>query len=162
MKVLLDTSYFLPLIGFTISNIEKDFLLNLIDHEKNFQIYYSTISIFELQAKGGKEIEKGNAEMQQIIRGIQSLSNEKVLIEVPFTNSTLITQLSVELRKKHSDFIDCLILATALLNADILVSEDKWINEFILTTDFQDLISYHEISDEFNVTSSNDFWKHLL
>ena len=161
MKILLDTSYFLPLIGFTISNVEKDFLLHLIDHKKNFEIYYSTISIFELQAKGGKEIEKGNVDMQQIIRGIQSLNNEKALIEIPFTNSTLITQLSVELRKQHSDFIDCLILSTALLNTDMLVSEDKWIKEFILTADFQELISYHELSSEFRVVTSKDFWKEI-
>ena len=100
--------------------------------------------------------------MQQIIKGIQSLNNEKTLIEVPFTNSTLITQISIELRKNHNDFIDCLILSTALLNADILVSEDRWIKEFILTDDFQDLISSHELSSEFRVTSSKDFCKQIV
>ncbi len=91
MKIVVDTSYLLPLIGLTHTNVQEDFLLNLLENTETIQIFYSTISIFELQAKGAKEAVNGNLDEQIVIQGIQTLCNEDVIVEIPFINSTFIT-----------------------------------------------------------------------
>jgi hypothetical protein len=52
-----DTTYFLPAIGASIKEMEKDALLTLIS--KRLQSSMSQITIFELLAKGAKYIKEG-------------------------------------------------------------------------------------------------------
>jgi PIN domain nuclease of toxin-antitoxin system len=58
LKLLLDTTYFLPAIGVSIKEIQKDALLTLI--AKKHQILMSQITLFELSAKGAKYIEEAS------------------------------------------------------------------------------------------------------
>ena len=50
MKVLLDTTYLLPLIGIHIQDIPHDLLHKLM--VEGHEVFVSDISIFELAAKG--------------------------------------------------------------------------------------------------------------
>ncbi|OLS19085.1 MAG: hypothetical protein HeimC2_42740 [Candidatus Heimdallarchaeota archaeon LC_2] len=157
MKIFLDTCYFLPIIGISNSNLDPNYLLKLLDHKDSHDLLYSTITLFELQAKGAKECEKGNLDPQRILRGIQSLTQGGDFSEIHLSSSSLITQLSMELRKYHTDFIKCLILATAIVSADILVSEDRWINGFVDTNDYSNLVDTYQLSKNFGVSRSRKF-----
>lgn len=157
MKIFLETSYFLPLIGISYPNLDPNYLLKLLDHKNSHDLFYSTITLFELQIKGAKEIEKGNLDPQRILRGIQSITQGGDFSEIHLSSSSLITQLSIELRKFHMDFYNCLILATAIVSADILISEDRWINEFVSTNDYSNLVETYQLSNNFGVSRSRKF-----
>jgi hypothetical protein len=58
LKLLLDTTYFLPAIGVSIKDLQKDALLTLI--AKKHQIAMSQITIFELSAKGPNTLRKAS------------------------------------------------------------------------------------------------------
>ena len=59
MKLLLDTTYFLPTIGVSIKEMQKDALLTLM--AKKHEIAMSQITIFELAAKGAKYVKDGQS-----------------------------------------------------------------------------------------------------
>ncbi|MCX8154052.1 MAG: hypothetical protein N3E52_06435 [Candidatus Bathyarchaeota archaeon] len=72
MKLLLDTTYFLPVIGITVKNLPKDAPLQLI--QKGHKIFISKITIFELSAKGAKHAASGIISPERITRGIRAIA----------------------------------------------------------------------------------------
>lgn len=154
----MDTTYFLPLIGISPSNTNPNFLLKLLDDKGKIQLLYSTLTIIELQAKGAKESENGNLDPQRILMGIQSLSQDENFHEIKVSNNSLITELTLELRKYHTNFSDCLILATALVSADLLITENEWINKFLSTYEYSNLIITYQLSKNFQVSSSKNYY----
>lgn len=57
MRILLDTTYLLSLIGISVNNIPHDLLLKFIDD--GYEVYISSISLFELIAKGARYSSRG-------------------------------------------------------------------------------------------------------
>ncbi len=89
MKVLIDTSYFLPLINIGLENFSDSLLLDLLEEDLN-TLYYSTISLFELTAKGMKiSMKTDNAiNPKDVVRGIDAIVNDNRLHVIDYTQNT--------------------------------------------------------------------------
>lgn len=142
-KIFLDTSYFLNLINLKSQNVPEKFLLKLlkIDH---LELFYSSITVFELQALTAKRVVQGRINNEESIKGIQSLLHSPQLKLVNFYLSSY-QQLATKFRKYHVDFIDCVILSTAVLEGDVLITEDKDLKKLINDNTIE------EVLDQFNI-----------
>ncbi len=122
MKLLLDTTYHLPAIGISIKGLPKDAPLDLT--RRGWQICISEISIFELSAKGAKYVASGALPPERVTRGIRALTYDESTKIIPPYDSTILL-IAFKLRTMLDDFIDCLILASALHECDALLTEDS-------------------------------------
>lgn len=122
MKVLLDTTYLLPPIGIAIKEVSKDAVLKL--NAKGYELAISEITIFELSAKGAKYIQNNVLLPERVTLGIRSILYDDGIEKISnYDGQILLTAFS--LRSLMTDFIDCLILSTALNRCDALVTEDQ-------------------------------------
>jgi PIN domain nuclease of toxin-antitoxin system len=120
--LILDTTYLLPLAQIAV---ETD-LLAAVAKKKTYlkleDIAVSLISVFELQAKGAKL----NVPAKSTIRAVDAiLSAFRV---VPFYEAGIIEEAQ-KIRKTISDYVDCIILATAVTSKEDLVTEDSIVLE---------------------------------
>lgn len=141
MKILIDSSYFLPLINIGLENFSDSLLLDLFKEDlKTF--YYSTISLFELTAKGMKISMKTNSAIKpkDIVRGIDAIVNDNRLHVIDYTQNTLIIETAIKLREIHSDSIDCIIFACAIQECNAIITMDShFINKIL---EARDLVKY--------------------
>lgn len=125
MRVLLDTTYLLPTVGVAIKEISKDTVIKLLS--KNYELSISEITFFELSAKAAKYVQDGLLTSERVTLGIRSLLHDENIKKIPSYNSQILLS-ALSLRFLMKDFIDCIILSTALNNADTFVTEDQVIN----------------------------------
>ncbi|MFW9915157.1 MAG: hypothetical protein ACFFGZ_06055 [Candidatus Thorarchaeota archaeon] len=127
MKVFLDSSYFFPLIGVREASIDQQFIPRLV-RTNQLHFYYSTITLFEISAKGAKLIRDNKLSETNVVDGLNSIRNWEEMRSVdPWLGE--IQRLSFYFRRDHKDFIDCLILASAVVQANIFVTEDQQLRE---------------------------------
>ena len=138
MKLLLDTTYFLPTIGVSIKDMQKDALLTLM--AKKHQISMSQITIFELAAKGAKYVKEGQISPERVTRGISAIIYNDAIETIPMHDTTIL-QTAFKLRNMLNDFIDCLILSSAMNNSEAIITEDNEIQSLKKNTQFQNLIA---------------------
>ena len=138
MKLLLDTTYFLPTIGISIKEIQKDALLTLIT--KKHQITMSQITIFELSAKGAKYIKEGHLSPERVTRGISAIIYNDTIETIPIHDTTIL-QTSFKLRNMLNDFVDCLILSSAMNHSDAIITEDNEIQSLKKNSEFHNLVA---------------------
>ena len=138
MKLLLDTTYLLPAIGISVKNLPKDAPIKLI--HKGHQISICDISIFELSAKGAKHIIAGNLSAERVTRGIRAIVYSETIETIPIYESTLLVA-AFKLRSILNDFIDCLILSSAINRCDALITEDSDIQDLKKNKEFNDLLT---------------------
>ncbi len=125
MRILIDTSYFLPLIKIGIETIPDTLLIDLLSKSTN-DYFYSTLTLFELTAKGLKLSSKGSIITPRDIRiGIDAIQNDVRLVEKLFTDNPFIIELASQIKKIHNDTIDCLIFATAICTCDCIITMDE-------------------------------------
>ena len=122
-KVLVDTTYFLPLAGIALEGIDSSSILKIL-LGNNFQIQLSEVSLFELAAKGAKLATETTLTYQEVLRGIDTLRYDAKVTIQTWTNNPTILELAFALRLFHADFIYCLILATAVSSAEIFATYD--------------------------------------
>ena len=121
----MDTTYVLPAIGVAIKEVSKDAVLKL--NSKGHEIAVSEITVFELSAKGAKYVVNSGLLPERVALGIRALLYDNSIQKIStFDSAILLTAFS--LRNLMTDFIDCLILATALNHCDVLVTEDQTIH----------------------------------
>ncbi len=137
MRLLLDTTYLLPAIGISVKDLPKDAPIKLI--QKGYQISISDISIFELSAKGAKHITTGTLSAERVTRGIRAIIYDEIIETIPIYESTLLLT-AFKLRRMLSDFIDCLILSSAINRCDALITEDSDIQNLKKTNEFNELL----------------------
>jgi len=137
LKLLLDTTYLLPAIGISIKNFPKDALIKLLD--KGHQISISDISIFELSAKGAIQITAGALSAERVTRGIRAIVYDEVIETIPIYESPILLT-AFKLRRMLSDFIDCLILSSAINQCDALITEDNDIQNLKKNKDFNEFL----------------------
>jgi predicted nucleic acid-binding protein len=120
--LILDTTYLLPLAQIAV---DTDLLAAVAKKKTDLQledIGVSLISVFELQAKGAKL----NIPAKSTIRAVDAvLSAFRV---VPFYEAGII-EAAQKIRKTISDYVDCIILATAVASKEDLVTEDSLVLE---------------------------------
>jgi len=125
MKLLVDSSFFFPIIGVEITQCSKEAILELIRKE---DIVRSELVIFELSAKGSKLVNAGKLTIKELTQGISAIQYHQKIEAIPIHYSEILT-LACELRKKHTDHIDCLIVATAVFHAEGMITLDKELKE---------------------------------
>jgi PIN domain nuclease of toxin-antitoxin system len=137
MKILLDTTYILPTIGIAVKELPRDAIIRAM--EKENQVVISQISLFELAAKGAKYVKNGALEPETVTKGIRAIVYDNEIEIVPI-EGTRILLTAFALRKMLDDFIDCLILSTAINNCDALLTEDTEIQNLRDDTQFSEVV----------------------
>lgn len=122
---VVDTTYLLPLARI---QIQTDLLAALAEeriprNRLNFEeIQISSVSIFELQAKAAKL--KVNPEY--VVKAIEEIS--KTFTVEPYYSSGVV-KIASDLKAILSDYIDCVIVATAIELKTNLITEDSRIRK---------------------------------
>ena len=151
MRILLDSTYLLPLIGVRVRNLDPLLLLELKHHHS---VLVSDISLFELSAKGAKYVIQGELEPEDVTQGIQSLNMDPDIVKIPYF-STQILSASFRLRETISDYLDCLILSTAVNESDALMTEDNILLTF--TEDTMNQAFIHALNPSFMILNHKRF-----
>src|SRR5271157_1332563 len=132
MKLFLDTTYLLPSIKIEVEGISASILKELLA-TPDIELFFADISLFELAAKGTKLIISGESlTMDEIRDGIDVLQNHPRVKSESWTEHPFLLDLALLLRKIHSVFIDCIILASAVCYADCIATFDQKLYETIL------------------------------
>jgi PIN domain nuclease of toxin-antitoxin system len=148
MKLLLDTTYLLLAIGISIKQLPKDALIKL--KSKGHRISISDISIFELSAKGAKHITAGTLPPERVTKGIPAIIYDKRIETIPIHDNRILLT-AFKLRNMLTDFIDCLILSSAINQCDALMTEDD---------DIQNLEKNNEHKELVKTQTQNSRFKH--
>ncbi len=122
-KILLDTTYLLPAVGLSVENIPDDLLLTLT-RSSEYEVYINTISLFEIMAKTSKYVVRNLLKPIRVIRGLKAILYSDDIVKVDYVSDTDLVTLSFQIRTYLNDYIDSLILASAIKYADILLTED--------------------------------------
>ena len=146
MRLLLDTTYLLPAIGVSIKDLLRDAPIELI--REGYEISISDITIFELIAKGAKHITLGTLTAERVSRGIRAIVYDDGIERIPVHDSSVLLT-AFKLRRMLNDFIDCLILSSAINRNDILVTEDGDIHDLGEKREFQELLQ--SINPQFKI-----------
>ena len=146
MRLLLDTTYLLPAIGVSIKDLLRDAPIELI--RKGHEISISDITIFELIAKGAKHITLGTLTAERVSRGIRAIVYDDRIERIPVHDSSVLLT-AFKLRRMLNDFIDCLILSSAINRNDILMTEDGDIHDLGEKREFQELLQ--SINPQFKI-----------
>lgn len=120
--MILDTTYLLPLAQI---DVDTDLLVAVARKKADLKledVSVSLISVFELQAKSAKL----NIPYKTVIRAVDAIMS--AFHVVPFYESGII-ETAQRVRKTVSDYIDCIIVATAISNKEDLATEDSLIFE---------------------------------
>ncbi len=120
--MIIDTTYLLPLARI---RVPTDLLKALIEEKLNIEVELeelgiSLISIFELQAKASKL----GVPPKYVSIAIDTVF--KVFNIVPYYRDDIV-KTAHELREYINDYIDCIILATAITRQEPLITEDELI-----------------------------------
>jgi len=122
-KVLLDTSFLLPILGFETS----DRVMEALQKLGSYELYYNDISLFEALWKIVK-IVKGTEEVSRIKEGIRAIENSM--------NYASIDEASMEnaihmYKLGHKDMIDNLLYSIALSKELKLLTVDNELIKFV-------------------------------
>ena len=118
--MIIDTTYLLPLARI---KIDKDLLRAIADEKVKLSfedIRINTISMFELQAKAAKL----TIPAKFIIEATETIFKA---FKIEQFYKPEIIEIANEIRKSIPDYIDCIILATAILTKENLITEDSLI-----------------------------------
>jgi PIN domain nuclease of toxin-antitoxin system len=138
LRLLLDTTYLLPAIGISVKELPEDAPIKLM--LKTHKIFMSDISIFELSANGAKHIAAGKLSAERVTRGIRAIIYDERITISPIHDSTILLT-AFKLRSMLSDFIDCLILSSAMNQCDALITEDNDIQDLKKNKEFSELLT---------------------
>jgi len=131
MKIFFDSSFFFPFIRIDIQNVSKKYIGTLLSN-RNFEFYCSELVYFELSAKASKFILQGILKIEDLLDGISFIHNYQKIKKIPIFHPEILI-LSQEFRNNHKDYIDCLILASAIKSADKFITLDTELKRKINT-----------------------------
>jgi PIN domain nuclease of toxin-antitoxin system len=119
--VILDTIYLLPLVGVAVKN---DLLRAIVEGRVESitlnDLAISQISLFEIQVKSMKL----RVPVERVIRAIRAITS---MLEVILFYSKSVIKYSFELYGLLGDYVDSVIVATAISTRKTLITEDKLI-----------------------------------
>ncbi|MEM2971971.1 MAG: PIN domain-containing protein [Candidatus Bathyarchaeia archaeon] len=116
--MILDTTYLLPL---ALIQIDTDLLRAIADKKANLkleEITVNMISLFELQAKAAKLM----VPAKFVVDAIKAIS---MAFKVESFNRPEIVETAYEVKKIIPDYIDCVIISTAAVLKEDLITEDS-------------------------------------
>jgi predicted nucleic acid-binding protein len=127
----------LPVIGVSVKGVPMDAVERLT--ARGDEIFISEITLFELSAKGARYVFEEVIPPERVTRGINAISYDDSITKLP-TYETSILRLALKLRAMLSDFIDCLILASAVIQCKMLITEDDDIHRLKREKAFEELM----------------------
>jgi predicted nucleic acid-binding protein len=148
MKILLDTTYLMPAIGVGVKEIPPDTLSRI--RGGGHETAISEVTLLELSAKGAKLVASGALTAERVIRGVIAAKRDGDLEKILITDEDVL-QTSISLRGWHSDYLDCLILSSALNRCDVLLTEDSRLHGLAGDERYRGLV--REVNPEFAITS---------
>jgi len=148
MKVLLDTTYLMPAIGVRVKDISPD-ALSMI-RGGGHETAISEVTLLELSAKGAKLVASGALSTDRVTRGVIAAKRDEELEKIPYIDEDLLGT-AISLRGRMSDYLDCLILSSAINRCDALLTEDSLIHALTTEEYYKRLVG--EINPEFVVSS---------
>lgn len=151
MKLLLDTTYFLPAIGISIKDIPQDAVIRLF--ESGYEVCISEITLFELSAKGAKYVVSRMLSPERVLRGLRAIIYDNRIDRVPIYDTTILST-AFKIRSLLNDFIDCLILSSAINKANALVTEDDDILMLLHKKEFNSIIE--RLNSKFEIMTIKD------
>jgi len=118
--MIIDTTYLLPLAGISV---ETDVLRAIAEGRTRVKLRFtdlkiSMISLFELQAKASKI----GIPPERVVKAEETIP--KVFRVVPFYSSDVVRKAH-ELNKLLDDYIDAIVVATAVTLGEDLLTEDR-------------------------------------
>jgi len=123
LRILLDTSFLLPFIGFKTDVEIQEAIACLTRHE----IYYSDLSLLEAMWKIAKIVKK-DEDIELIVEGVKLL--EKTLKHQKIDENSI--EIALEMRLKgHEDLVDNMLYSLALSNNMVFLTMDKNLEEFV-------------------------------
>ncbi len=153
MKLFLDSSFFFPFIRVEVKELQKRDILDLLKNEK-IEIFRSELVTFELSAKGTKFVNNRILTIEDVIDGLNIIVYNSSINVIPIHHSE-IQILAASLREEHTDFIDCLTLASAVYYADILLTLDEELSE-------KSQKNWRQLITQSNEHFSVELWKDFL
>ncbi len=129
LRILLDTSYFLPVFGIRVKGLDEKVLLALRDYalEGRIQLYYPSFMWLELLPKVYREARKRGLgrDVDAIIRrAVLAIVHAEYLHPVSPDHAAILVAWKLKLMG-HEDMIDNMIFGVASSNKMILLSMDK-------------------------------------
>jgi predicted nucleic acid-binding protein len=118
MRVFLDTTYLLPVVGIEV-NLPEDLLEKLFSSNHSFII--NELSLFELLGKASRFFSIKKEAKDRFNTGMKSILSSKIDIKPIFTLDTL--SMVLDINEKIKDLPDCPITATALTYSDVMLTE---------------------------------------
>ncbi len=129
-KLLLDTSFLLPILGFETSKTIMDTFQKL----DKYVLYYNDVSILEALWKIVKKINGSEEEIMRIIEGIKAIRNTMNIIII---NKESIKETISMYNLGHKDIVDNLLYSLAKANKLKLLTVDRELIKFIDKHKFQ-------------------------
>ena len=125
IRILLDTTYILPIIGIDVEDIEKVIVLLKKLRDKGVaEFYYTQFNILEIIGKLGRiDFDKDRVEL-----GLISIKEE--FIEVKPSLKAWLKALELR-RKGFRDIIDLLLYTTSLTNNILFLTRDVELIKFL-------------------------------
>jgi hypothetical protein len=90
--------------------------------------------------KGVKYIKDGQLSPERVTRGINAIIYNDDIETIPMHDTTIL-QTAFKIRNMLNDFIDCLILSTALNNSEAIITEDNEIQSLKKNSEFHNLVA---------------------
>ncbi|MFV2015872.1 MAG: PIN domain-containing protein [Candidatus Heimdallarchaeota archaeon] len=128
MRVFLDTIYLMPLFRLENSvNLKIEEIKKLLTRD-DLRFLYQMVSLIELKwiiIRGGENNDDLRDDLEDAFSNSLRYLEDNTKILTLSIDSDTINDVSYELEKYgHRDYFDTLILASAILHADILLTED--------------------------------------
>ena len=126
-KILLDTSYLLPILGVEIKNIQAAFEKIISDNEqKKVKLYFSRISLFEALGK----ISKIKYDETRVKQGLEAILESEIIEEVVIPIKAYLEAMKLK-NEGFNDFIDLLLFETARANQIQFLTRDRPLQKFV-------------------------------
>lgn len=114
----------MPAIGVSVRHLPQTLVRDL--RARGHRISICTITMVELAAKGAKLVRDGKLKEDRVLEGLQAILSDETVDRINFQQGD-VWRRAISARYEIDDFVDCLILSSAAVAADALVSEDETI-----------------------------------
>jgi hypothetical protein len=151
VNIFLDTTYLMPAIGVSVSGVKPRILRTL--REKGHSPFISELTLFELSAKGAKHVASRELDPGRVRRGITAVAHDESLIKIALLEGDVIP-ISFTLREAMNDYIDCIMLSSAICSCEAMVTEDRLIHRIEENQLYRRIIE--ENNPDFKIFSSSD------
>jgi PIN domain nuclease of toxin-antitoxin system len=142
MKFFLDSSFFFPFIQIEVPDCSQEKLLQIFTRP-DLVFCRSELSIFEISAKGRNYVQNESITTQDLIDGINAIEYLPNIEVIPIYHSQIIS-LALFFSETHSDFIDCLLLASAVNFTDVFISLDETLQQKIEKDWIDEIAKYND------------------